>query len=170
MVHPPQGFTCAFKSGYPSYHNLPLSLNKSCHSPPTSLIDEVILPAELLLTGRFFSFPTLCKFCENSRDCLYENPRRSAVSAINFWNQARSLLFLPLFCMNEQVYRCFSKYLVSVYTHTYWFSEKISVEHHVKIENIWTWPCVCVSVTYRSALFFQNVATLIRILGAGHIL
>ena len=45
--------------------HLPVSFNQSGHSPLTSLINKLFLPAELLLTGCFWFF---APFSAKSRD------------------------------------------------------------------------------------------------------
>lgn len=78
-VNPSVIFCCCNPStplfGCMSYCHPPVSLNRFCHSPLNSLINE----AELTLSQCFlFSAP----LSFNSRDYLHENPRRSVVLEI----------------------------------------------------------------------------------------
>ncbi|XP_072095041.1 metal transporter CNNM4-like isoform X1 [Mobula birostris] len=76
--------TIVITCGYLSCYCLPVSLNRSGHSPLTFLINKVFSPADLPLTGFFFLFLFFTPFSVNSRDCyVCENPRRSAVSEIH---------------------------------------------------------------------------------------
>ena len=97
----------------------PVSLHDSCHSPSTSLINELILPTGLPLT-RCFLFFCLSHYSRDTLDTVMrEKPRRACTydHTTPTLKSFRSLI-LPILTFNRTVTECPEACLPALYNKT----------------------------------------------------